>query len=405
MSDSQSNSEVFSVRIVSIDHYMAPPIPDIDISYSRFHGGKVNEVPVIRVYGSTPAGQKTCLHIHGALPYLYVPCSDIPLQLDQGDAYTYTVAASLEKALKLKGSAGSSRQHVHGCSLVRARKFYGYRSFEEFFVKIYLYPDAAGAVLDKSLQPHESHIPFILQFLVDYNLYGMGHLHLSKIRFRHPMPDSTNKKLDINSPHQKADPGADVCLESKLWTSSMISFDWMWSLPSELGASSNDKAHFPKRQSICELEGDASVDEILNRQFKMFSSLSQTSSNVNMVQSLVPIWEEQRKRTGIHEATMTSDPGKPLPEDVMKLLWSGLDFENKLVQNCSEAETTLFCTPLEKELRETDIIGSASPPASLCENAKLLEEGTATCLNLKIGEMQSAEKIGMLDIKAIRVGY
>jgi hypothetical protein len=97
-----------------------------------------------------------------------------------GDAYTYTVAASLEKALKvsldmlervlypwlydflcalidrlsdikdvmscfellqLKGSAGSSRQHVHGCSLVRARKFYGYRSFEEFFVKIYLYPD------------------------------------------------------------------------------------------------------------------------------------------------------------------------------------------------------------------------------------------------------------------------
>jgi hypothetical protein len=44
--------------------------------------------------------------------------------------------------LQLKGSAGSSRQHVHGCSLVRARKFYGYRSFEEFFVKIYLYPDA-----------------------------------------------------------------------------------------------------------------------------------------------------------------------------------------------------------------------------------------------------------------------
>jgi len=43
--------------------------------------------------------------------------------------------------LQLKGSTGSSRQHVHGCSLVRARKFYGYCSFEEFFVKIYLYPD------------------------------------------------------------------------------------------------------------------------------------------------------------------------------------------------------------------------------------------------------------------------
>ena len=39
-----------------------------------------------------------------------------------------------------KGNASSKRQHVHGCSLVRARKFYGYHSSEELFLKIYLYP-------------------------------------------------------------------------------------------------------------------------------------------------------------------------------------------------------------------------------------------------------------------------
>uniref|UniRef100_A0A0E0LIF3 DNA polymerase zeta catalytic subunit N-terminal domain-containing protein n=1 Tax=Oryza punctata TaxID=4537 RepID=A0A0E0LIF3_ORYPU len=51
---------VLSVRIVSLDYYMALPLPGFYFSYSHFHG----EVPVIRIYGSTPAGQKTCLHIH-----------------------------------------------------------------------------------------------------------------------------------------------------------------------------------------------------------------------------------------------------------------------------------------------------------------------------------------------------
>lgn len=32
----------------------------------------------------------------------------------------------------------------------------------------------AGAVLNKSLQPHESHIPFILQFLVCTLIRGLG---------------------------------------------------------------------------------------------------------------------------------------------------------------------------------------------------------------------------------------
>ncbi|KAL6514877.1 hypothetical protein OROGR_020456 [Orobanche gracilis] len=73
MRDSQP--QVFSVRIVSIDYYMASPIPGLDISYSPVHGGKVNEVPVIRIYGSTPAGQKTCLHIHRRIRCNY--CSKV----------------------------------------------------------------------------------------------------------------------------------------------------------------------------------------------------------------------------------------------------------------------------------------------------------------------------------------
>ncbi|KAM7469400.1 hypothetical protein LguiA_007583 [Lonicera macranthoides] len=175
MEDSQSESNIFSVRIVSIDYYMAPPVPGIDICYSSFQGGKVNEVPVIRIYGSTPAGQKTCLHVHRALPYLYVPCSDLLLQPDQeGDVCTNVLSLAIEKALKLKGNAGSKRQHVHDCSLVRAKKFYGYHSSEELFAKIYLYypqdvSRAANLLLVHILEPPVSLIICLLtSFYVAY---------------------------------------------------------------------------------------------------------------------------------------------------------------------------------------------------------------------------------------------
>lgn len=187
----------------------------------------MNEVPVIRIYGSTPAGQKTCLHVHQVLPYLYVPCADIQSQ-KEGDAFTHEIALAIEKALKLKSKGCSKRQHVHGCSLVRAKRFYGYYSSEELFVKIYLYyphdvSRAAnllldGGVLDKCLQPHEAHIPFILQFLVDYNLYGMGHIHLSKMKFRHPVPDvfSPNKSVSTKQPRKDMDPSMCTPLDSEI---------------------------------------------------------------------------------------------------------------------------------------------------------------------------------------------
>ena len=95
---------------------------------------------------------------------------------------------------------------------------YGYHENEELFLKIYLYNPAhvkrwvrvkltldscscsyshtvfashrlsellsAGVLKDGILQPHEAHIPFVLQFMIDYNLYGMNFIHFSSIKFR-----------------------------------------------------------------------------------------------------------------------------------------------------------------------------------------------------------------------------
>jgi len=41
-----------------------------------------------------------------------------------------------------------------------------------------------GAVMNKSFQPHEAHIPFLLQLFIDYNLYGMNMISLAAVKFR-----------------------------------------------------------------------------------------------------------------------------------------------------------------------------------------------------------------------------
>jgi hypothetical protein len=43
---------------------MTRPHEDLDICYSQFNGAEVDLVPVVRIFGPTPAGQKVCLHLH-----------------------------------------------------------------------------------------------------------------------------------------------------------------------------------------------------------------------------------------------------------------------------------------------------------------------------------------------------
>ncbi|EYU26433.1 hypothetical protein MIMGU_mgv1a0195131mg, partial [Erythranthe guttata] len=290
-----------------------------------------------------------------ALPYLYIPCSDVgPVTNDEVDSQTHTIFLSLEKALKLKGNVGSKRQHVHGCDLVQAKKFYGYHSSEDLFLKIYFYHPQdvsraanlllTGAILDKVLQPYESHIPFLLQFLIDYNLYGMGHLHVSKIKFRYPVPDVFfQPKVQCNgktrpltdesaSMDSQADLGGDLNVNTPIWTSSTIPDGWIW----------QDNSHF-RRQSTSELEVDAIAHDIINQQSTSYAPLSQTRSDTKMVQSLIPMWEEEYERNGVPEA-IPPYSDKPSPRDVLRILSDEVEFEN-FMEVKNDAESWSHLTP------------------------------------------------------------
>lgn len=47
---------MFSLRIVSADHYMAEPCPGVDVVHSEFRATKIFKLPVIRLYGPTRLG-------------------------------------------------------------------------------------------------------------------------------------------------------------------------------------------------------------------------------------------------------------------------------------------------------------------------------------------------------------
>lgn len=52
-----------------------------------------------------------------------------------------------------------------------------------------------GAILGRVYQPHESHVPFILQFMIDYNLYGMSFIHVPAklVRYRQQKHDPASE--------------------------------------------------------------------------------------------------------------------------------------------------------------------------------------------------------------------
>ncbi|KAJ1531754.1 hypothetical protein ONE63_000417 [Megalurothrips usitatus] len=182
---------MFQVRIIKVDHYMSAPIPELDVTFSDFRKSSIKSVPVIRIFGSTPKGEKTCVHVHGIFPYICVP-------YDGSEPFpklAHQLAASLDKAINIaSGFSTSNSQHVYKVVLVSGIPFYGYHRHRHQFLKIYFYKPSVikqavsllqnGAILNKLFQPHEAHIPFILQFFIDFNLYGMSFIDFQTVKFR-----------------------------------------------------------------------------------------------------------------------------------------------------------------------------------------------------------------------------
>ncbi|XP_041109581.1 DNA polymerase zeta catalytic subunit-like [Polyodon spathula] len=289
---------MFAVRIVTADYYMANPLKDLDVCYSEFRENPVKRVPVVRIFGATPAGQKTCLHLHSIFPYIYVPYDGYG---QQPERHLRQVAVSIDRALNVSmGNPSSSIQHVFKVSLVSGMPFYGYHAKERQFMKIYLYNPSmvkrvcellqGGAVMNKIYQPHEAHIPYLLQLFIDYNLYGMNLVRLGAVRFRKsrrkddaggtPKDGSINSSFKLNCSMWRSPSTPEVQLSDSTLEGAFVRWEEE-AIPSSLVLEGVEK------QSTCELEADAVAADILN-------CLEMETETRNP--GLQAIWEDEKQR-------------------------------------------------------------------------------------------------------------
>ena len=190
-------------------------------------------------------------------------------------------------------------------TLVKGIPFYGYHVGYKFYLKVYMLNPLhmtrladllrQGAVMKKAIQPYESHIQYLLQWMCDYNLYGCAYIDSSNVKFRSPIPDYLDMKSTTHQWHDRTIPPTLISDEDKL-----------------------------PRQSHCSIEVDICAQDILNRLEIRSRSLHQDfiershplAPEEKLVHSMAGLWRDEiRRRKG---RMGERNPGSsPFPSEVL----------------------------------------------------------------------------------------
>lgn len=303
--------DAFSVRLNAIDHYQAVPNPAFDpplpLDRARNDIRTRPRLSVIRVFGATDTGQKVLMHIHGAFQYTYIEYSGSLLPEDVSNAIR-TLRLSIEHALTLsyrKNVYDGKHSYVAHISLVKGVPFYGYYVGYKFYLKIYLLNPLhmtrladllrEGAVMKRVLQPYESHMQYLAQWMCDYNLYGCAYIDCAKVKFRAPVPTYLDMSSDLHKWHDQ-------------------------SISAEL---ISDEFDFPK-VSHCALEVDVCTRDIINRRgvearsmhHDFIERLKPLPIDAKLVQSMAGLWKDETRRRKARMGIM--DPkSSPFPPEAL----------------------------------------------------------------------------------------
>jgi DNA polymerase zeta len=143
--DEGSSEQVcgFSMRLIEVEPCTSAPLHGFDETWSSLEGRPIHKVPLLRLYGTTPAGQKCSVTVHNVYPYFFINIPDsVLIQHDTFEkltAYALQLAHSLNKATNLNlQSKKPDGQFVHMVSIVQGKPFYGFNPDNELFFKVFM---------------------------------------------------------------------------------------------------------------------------------------------------------------------------------------------------------------------------------------------------------------------------
>ncbi|GAV55008.1 hypothetical protein ZYGR_0AS03310 [Zygosaccharomyces rouxii] len=201
------NPDWMHLQLNDYDFYMTRPS-----SLDTAHGNSLpmnqySSVPVIRVYGCLPSGHQAVCHVHGIFPYIFI---DYDGKRHDSSTDINHRCAKLHRLLELKcqefagkvqkspdGQSLGALSYIANVSVVKAVPFYGFHVGWSLFYKISLLNPGIvnklsdwirdGKMFGKRMQSYETHLPYLLQFSVDFNLFGCSWMDFNQCYFREPL--------------------------------------------------------------------------------------------------------------------------------------------------------------------------------------------------------------------------
>ena len=141
--------------------------------------------------------------------------------------------------------------------------------------------------MGKAFQPHYSHVPYTLQFMMDYNLQGMSLIHLKMAKFRHDQPAALI--CDSSQTVQwQLTPASQKIFKLEEMTMDMLAPDSL------------------KRTTTCQLELDAVAADVLNTNEDLINTSKRTGNP-----GLEFIWQDERLRRLNQGLSLEENPLTP----------------------------------------------------------------------------------------------